>query len=394
MAEYELWLTDDAGRRMRVLKDIAFFTYTRVVDGLGTCSFGLPFELMQDLIPYFQPDWRVEIWRSPAYGIAMRREDVYLLRKPMVYTRVDNVQMIQYYGRNGVDLLKRRTVIQRAGTSYALKTDSIDNLMKAYVRQQMLYGSALDEDGAVDNTRAWPQNEFTVQADGGLGPSVTRDFADKNVFDLCKDLQKTSEQYALDSASNRRIHFDVVAVDVAGSSTSTNAPLGWEFRTYADLRGTDRTGGLRFSLENENIKQPNFDVDHLDEVTAVFVRGNGNGASQLVTSVEDSTRLNASRWNRVERTVNASGEVSVTGLQNAGRVELGKGIPREKLTVTMLNSPGGRNVPRSLYGVDWDLGDLVGVDYAGRNFDVEISTVYVSVNEDGKEEITGRSDVQ
>ena len=392
MATYEFWLTDDRGVRIRILKDVAFASYTRAINGLGTCQFGLPLELVSDLVPYFQPDWRLEAWRSAAYGIPMRREDVFLLRKPVVYTRVDNVQMIQYYGRNGVDLLKRRVVAQRGGTSWAKKTDQIDDMMKAFVREQMLYGSALDEDGVVDNTRAWPQGEFLVQADGGLGPSVTRDFAERAVFEICTELAKTSKQLHEDASANRKIYFDIVPEIVTGAQSGST--LGWEFRTYAEARGTDRTSGLEFSMENENIKEPNFSVDRLDEVTAVWVRGNGKGASQKVVGVEDSTRVNASRWNRVEKSLNASNATTTAELQDAGEAELGKGIPKEELTVTLLNTPGSSSVPRSLYGIDWDLGDLVRVNYAARQFEAEIAAIYVSVDENGEEEITGRSVVQ
>jgi len=139
MAEYELWLTDDAGRRILSLNGLNepfFFSYTRVVSGLGTFSFGVPFSVFKDKVkPYFVPDQRIEVWRSPIVGIPMRREDSFMLRKPNIYTRQDNVEVIQFYGRNGVDLLNRSYVIQRAGTSYASKTDFIDDMMKAVVRE-------------------------------------------------------------------------------------------------------------------------------------------------------------------------------------------------------------------------------------------------------------------
>ena len=69
------------------------------------------------------------------------------------------------------------------------------------------------------------------------------------------------------------------------------------------------------------------------------------------------------------------------------------GRPREELYVTFLNTPGGLHQPRSLYGVDWDLGDLVRVTYAGIQMEAEIVIVYVSYDENGEEEITGRNDV-
>jgi hypothetical protein len=398
MADYELWMTDDLGRRFALLSDMTepfFLSYSRAVSGLGTLSFGCAFESFQKKIkPYFLPDRRIEVWRSAANGYPMRREDVYMLRKPHIYTREDNVQVIQLYGNNGVDLLKRRSVVQRNGTSYTNKTDNIDDMMKEFVRQQMLYGSALDEDGVVDNTRAWPQNEFTVQGDLGLGPSVTRGYADRVVFDLLKDLKALSYQLNVESSASRRIHFDVVPKDLASGAAASGAVLGWEFQTFADLRGTDRTTSREFSPENENIKSPAYSVSHLDEVNSVFVRGNGQGANQIVTNVEDSVRVASSRWNRFEKVISASSESSTTALQNAGKAELNKGKPSQDLLVTLLNTPGSRNVPRSLYGVDWDLGDRLPISYAGLQFEAEVNIVYVSVDQDGKEEITGRNEIQ
>jgi hypothetical protein len=49
------------------------------------------------------------------------------------------------------------------------------------------------------------------------------------------------------------------------------------------------------------------------------------------------------------------------------------------------------NTPRSLYGIDWDMGDLLKVNYAGKQFEIEVINVYVSVNENGEEKITGRN---
>ena len=398
MAEYELWLTDDAGRRIALLSDLIepfFFSYTRSTAGMGTFNFGASFrEFAKKVNPYFAPDRRVEVWRSAAHGIPKRREDVFMLRKVHVYTRENNVEVVQFYGRNGVDLLNRAWVIQRTGTSYTQKTDMIDDMMKAVVREQMLYGSAISRLGVQDNSSAWPQNEFFVQADLGLGPSVTRAFAGRRVFDILKELKQASQQLNVDSASNRKIYFDVTPKALAGITTTTNSPLGWEFQTYADLRGSDRTGGIVFSMENENISQPAYSISHLEEINSVVVTGNGNGANQLLGFAQDSNRVAASRWNRCEKVHSATSESTTTALNDAGRAEVYKGRPAEELFVTLLNTPGGPSAPRSLYGLDWDLGDLVRVHYAKKDFEAEIGVVYVAVNEQGQETITGRNNIQ
>lgn len=397
--KYELWLTDDRGNRIALLADFGeptFFNYTRGTSQLGTLSLGVPFQpFKKKFNPYFRPDWRVEVWRSAAYGVPMRREDVFLLRKPNVYIRKDNVEILQLYGRNGVDLLNRRSVIQRGGTSYAKKTDFADDMMKEIVRQQMLYGSALDEDGVVDNTRAWPQGEFSVQADAGVGPSMSLAFPDKKVYDVLKEIRDTTFQLNEDSSSSRRIYFDMVPVSLSATAAPSGSFLGWEFRTYADLWGHDRTGnGIIFSVENENLKTPSYDIDYLDEVNSIFVRGNGSGNSQIVVNVTATNRIAASRWNMSEKVLSASGTPSNSGLQSAGQAELRKGKPKENFQGELLNTPGRSDVPQSLYGIDWDLGDLIRAEYANKQFDAEINLVYVSVDDKGKEEITGRTEVR
>lgn len=394
MAEYELWLADDAGRRLDILPEFFWLSYTRVVSGLGTINFGVSFETFSDkFIPYFKPDWRVEVWRSAAPGVPMRLEDVFMLREARVYTREDNVQVLQFYGRNGIDLLYRRSVLQWGSTYARAVGVPVDDIMKNIVRQQMLYGSAVDGSGVPDNSRAWPQGEFSVQQNLSLGPLVSRAYSDRNVFEILKELKETSLQLNEDSSSNRRIYFDVVPRSLLGVTTTTHSPMGWEFQTFADLRGIDRTGGIEFSPENENLKSPEWSISHLEEVNSVISMGNGTGESQVTMQTTMTDRSTLSRWNLCEGIVNASAETSDQALADAGRAALDKGKPRENLNAILLNTPGGPSAPRCLYGVDWDLGDLVRVNYARKQFEIEILVVYVAVDDAGKETITGRSDV-
>jgi hypothetical protein len=64
------------------------------------------------------------------------------------------------------------------------------------------------------------------------------------------------------------------------------------------------------------------------------------------------------------------------------------------LNVTFLDSPGSSYQPRSRYGIDWDLGDLLRVNYAEKNFGAMVAIVYVSINDQGKENISGLNQVQ
>ena len=137
-------------------------------------------------------------------------------------------------------------------------------------------------------------------------------------------------------------------------------------------------------------------------MNAVFVRGPGRGESakyakkDLVKAsffMEDSARITASRWNRYEGYRDAASQTKIEELQQVGRADLEKGRPQEDLYCTFLSTPGSDDAPRSLYGLDWDLGDRVRVSYAGLYKTAEIMIVYVSINDRGEEEVTGRSDV-
>jgi hypothetical protein len=314
----------------------------------------------------------------------MRREETYLLREEIIDTREsDSMQIIRIFGRSGVDLLSRRFVIQAEDTAYASKTAPIDDMMKAIVREQMLYGSCVDETGTLDNTRAWPSGEFLVDQDQSFGPSTTKTFQDRNVLDVLKELKDASFALHDQAVTNRKIYFDMVETQIAGTNR-----FGWTFRTFADLRGSDRTYAVEFSLENENLKTPGYVKSHMDEINAVYVK---NGTT--VQEVLDSNRVASSRWNRCEYTRFGYYEASAAGLTTIGNSELGAGIPREQLTAIFLNVPETGHSPRSLYGIDWDLGDLLPVNYAGLQFNAEVMIVYVSLNDQGKENITGRNKV-
>ena len=419
-SSYEFWLTDDAGTRILELKGYAFVSYSRSTLGFSTLQMGLPYkDFVKRIYPVFEVDRRIEVWRSPDTGHPLRREQIYFLRKPRIYTRdSDDFQIIELFGRSPVDLLGRRIIVQAAGSLFTSKTGTIDDIMKAFVREQMLYGEAADENGMQDNDRAYPQGEFFVQPDLSLGPSVSVSYSDRNVLEVLRELKDMSFQKNKESIANPRIYFDVVPASVSlfsifvlmesgiiiedewgadvldeESILSTTKYNGLSFQTFADLYGTDRTTGVVFSAENGNLEAPDYQKTHLEEVNAVIVKGFGRGDSRQTEIVTDGERIGASRWNRCEAFLDASSEPDQSNLADLGRAALWKGEPVEEVTAIFLSVPQSGNSPRSLYGLDWDLGDLLPVEYAGQSFDVEVAIVYVSLNENGEERITGRNQV-
>ena len=416
-ATYEFRLLDDGGRVICYLKDYYYFSYSKSVNGFGTFEIGFPYEVFKaQVYPFFQPDRRVDVWRSPQTGMPMRREGTYLLRMYAAQTRVDGVQTIKLYCRDLKDLLNRRYIIQAAGTSYTRKTAAIDDMMKEIVREQMLYAHALDADGALATERAWPTGEFLVQGDLTLGPVITQTFQDRNVLDTLKELREASFQLANDDTANQKIYFDVLPMELTGLvdeileeadpaspildemgmsllselSLIVSTELGLRFETFAGLRGIDRTAGLVFSVENNNLETPYYSLNHLEEINSVIVKGFGRGDSRE-WDVVDSEGVTSSRWNRVEGFKDASTEPDQTNLADYAYETLFKNAAKEDMSCVFLNTPGSEDTPRSLYGVVWDIGDLLPVEYAGQRWSVEVDIVWVAKDENGVETITGRT---
>jgi hypothetical protein len=415
---YEFRLLDDGGRVICYLKDYYFFSYSRSVNGFGTCEMGFQYDVFKEQVfPFFQPDRRIDVWRSPKKGMPMRREGTYLLRMYRVYDRTtDGVQIIVLHCRDLKDLLNRRYIIQAAGTSYTRKTAAIDDMMKEIVREQMLHSHAVDPDAVSAPEREWPAGEFLVQGDLTLGPVITQTFQDRNVLDTLKELREASFQLANAVTGNQKIYFDVVPMELTGvveeilREADPHAPildemgfsllaelsqivsteLGLRFETYAGLRGIDRTAGLVFSPGNNNLEAPYYSKSHLEEANSVIVKGFGRGDSRE-WDVVDAAGVTSSRWNRVEAFKDASSEPDQTNLEDYAYETLFKNEAKEEMTCVFLNTPGSEDTPRSLYSIDWDMGDLLPVEYAGQRWSVEVDIVWVAKDENGKENITGHS---
>lgn len=376
MASWELWLCDDSGRRITLLKDIAFATVARATIGYGTIHVGLPLD-KYFVRPLFLPDRRIDAWRSPSAGIPMRREGSFFLRKYNIYQREDGVQMIEFYGRSPIDILRRRSVNSYT-KSYYSKTDKIDDMMKEIVYEKFIADNPSLPAGEFSGTA--PAGELIEDGDEGKGPTISASFQGKYVLDVLQDLQSSSFALNKINAINKRIFFDVVE-----GSPLAGGGFGYIFRTYSEIRGVDRTKGPIFSIENGNIKAPSFYEDHLDSAT-IAIAMNTNDSSVNGSAISPDRYL--SRWNDIHVTQQTSDNLLANNNSIANEM-MNKTKADIAFNATFLDSPGSATQPRSLYGLDWDLGDLLPVRYGLRDIVVEVTNVYVSIDENAKENVVG-----
>lgn len=373
MAKYEIYLTDDAGRRITLLNKFAFMSLSRTTIGYGTFHIGLPLKDF-NVAPIFLPDRRIEVWRSAGLGYTMRREGSFFLRKWNVYTReTDNMQILEFFGRSPIDILRRQSVISTTVANYS-KTNPIDNMMKTIVSENF-----------ISPQQTAPAGEFSVDGNVSLGPSISHTFYGQVVLDVLKDLRDASFTLNKTLSTNKKIYFDVVE-----GAPLSGGGFGYIFRTFAGLRGTDRTKATIFSVENGNIKDPSYYEDHLESATlADVVNLNSSASNGSATSSERYL----SRWNDIHVVRQTSETLLAYNNTEANQILQGA-VSDKSLNVSFVDSPGSDRQPRSLYGIDWDFGDLLPVRFARKDFNTEVAIVYLSLNESGEENIVGMSKVQ
>lgn len=369
-SEFEVWLTEDNGRRFQLLEEFISLNYTRVLNGIGTLTLVQPSDFD---ITIAKIDRKIEVWRKPSTGTQIL-ENAFFIRKPLTRTRSDGVTNFRLSAPDLNELLSRRIVAFSAGSSQAEKSDFADDMMKEIVDENL--GSSAG--AGRDLTAAG----FTIAADVSLGPSLDKAFSRRNVLDIIKDLSDAARD------DGTEVYFDVIQSSPAVGVD--NAIL--EFRTYISQRGQDRRSGsgsepIQIGLEFGNLEFPEFEEDYTEEVNFVYAGGQGEGEDRLIQTASDDGRINLSLWNRREVFRDARHQQVAASVLNTAESRLIEGRPKQRFSGELISIPG------SEYGKDWGFGDRVTVIYEGRQLDAMVRAVSVSLSQTGDERILGLLEV-
>jgi len=363
-ATYELWLTTGAGMRIVSLDDALWFNATRVVNDVGRFQVGLPGSFDTALI---KPDRMVQIWRAPEGGrLSLWRP--FFIRK----WRYEGSGGVVIGGPDVNDLLRRRIVAAYSGSSQASKVGYADDMMKGMVSEAVADGVAPTPDAG---TRVW--DNFSVQADLGLGPTLTMSFAWRRLDRRLPKISRAARK------AGTEVFFDIVASDVSGGSISL------EFRTYTGQPGRDRTGlGMVFDQERGNLEDPFLVYDYTEEINYVYAGGQGQQSEREVQQVYDEARYNVSAWGRCEGFAEARSQGAANGVREMGRAMLEGYRPRRRFGGWPVDTAGTR------FGKDWDHGDKIRARYRGEEFDAIVRVTSVGVDEGGKETTPARMEYE
>ena len=372
MADHEVWFVDDFGKRLAQLDDVFSVSASRVVNGIGFCVIRVKSIFDPSLLV---KDRMFQLWRKPTSG-AMSLWRTYFYRKGRFETK-GSKETIVIGGPDANDLLRRRLT---ANYSDVVATNQLntyaDDMMKTLVTDSMSDAHLL---GVTAGTREWA--DLTVAADTSSGPILDKQFLLQRLLTpsgsggALTDIAKASE------ITGTPTFFDIQPKVVTSQSIS------FEFRTFIDQVGADRTDlGLVFDQDRGTLRDPFLDWDASKEVNYVYAGGQGSGSARDIQQVYDATRYNESQWARCEGFADAR-EQETGRVAQAGQAVLFAGRPIFRFGGIPLDTAGSR------FGIDWNFGDRAKARYRGFEFAILINGITLTV-ENGKEKIAARLDYQ
>jgi len=361
-ARYQVRLLNTSGTQVAVFDTWSSLEFSRKVNDVGSYELSF-YDNGDSRFDYFTTDSFVEIYRAvPSAGLEWYKEFSGFHRKTERRIDEDGRKIFVSSGYDINHLLARRGIAYRHGTTRAEKDDYVEDVMKEYVDE-----NAGPTAVASDRVRAGNFTGFTVEAVSGSHTQTANwrgDRAFKNLLDVLKELAIYSQST---TPTSKAVDFAVVKT---GGAT-------FEFRTYLDQLGTDRSSTssspLTFSVEYENLKNSLYSTDRLSEGNAIIVLGKGELSTQDVISVEDATAIAVSPWNDSEVIRPSDKNEFEYQLEDYGEAVLEELSAKENFTGTPIQTKG------TLYGLHYFLGDKVQLRQGDISEDKKVLHVVVSV---------------
>lgn len=348
--EYQIQVKTRAGVRTHIVTDFLSCQYTRQVNAPGLCAIEVAGS--HSLIDSLEWDSQIEVMRRDAarsihWYIDFRGLYVDCER----YYTDSNAERFILYCPGQMDFLAREIVAWAAGT--ADRTEFTGDPAETILKTLVQYNATSDATTGNGRIRTTDLDNITVEADGAGGSSITVYCAHRNLLETLQDVARIGGG-----------DFDLVNTGTAGSPA-------WEFRWYAGQLGTDRTATVQFSIPAGNMAYPRLRRNRMQERTVAVVGGQGEESARAFVT-RTGTNYNATYNSRVVF-FPATNYETTAGLQNAGDQRLDELEAKDEITFGMLQ------VPSTLYGSHYYLGDKVTAYAFGQTFTQKIMGVLVTV---------------
>jgi len=375
------------GRRVSTPGGLEGFSYQKRVrtPGAWTLQINADDERVQflDLDNADTMDSQVEFWRKDvvndaAYqfwlaNLPAYRRDVKLpgwykdfegfLRDMEFEQNEDGVEVFVARGRGYNDLLSAEPILYYADTIYTTKAGPIETVLKEYVNENIGPGAITPprlRDGIMPG--------LTIQADAATGVAWSGARAHKNLLDVCQELAG----YGGGAGQGDYM--------IVGTGAAT-----FQFQWKIGQWGLDKTRGngvnppVIFSPNRKNATNFKYRYNRLNEVNTVDMLGVGKAGDRVYAGATSGTEAD-SPWARRAVTREDTSQWNTTILEDDAEQTLAAQRLRREFSFDIIQFP-------TRYGVNWEVGDLVTVQYRGREVDQKIVGATVTLDNSGTETI-------
>lgn len=365
MADYSLIVKNPAGSTKRIITGgrqdgFRSLTYINRINDVGI----LRFELNEGhlAIDDLTKDAQIEVrrWDERTEFYIERYVDFYgLFRKRDRIAETNKEGKFIAFCPEKKHFLARPIIAWPAGESNRTEFTNIyaDAIAKTLVRRNATTALATTGEGRIRTIGDWGDN-ISVEANASVGGQHDFRCAQRRLLPTLQDIARIGNG-----------DFDLV-------KTGSQA---WEYRWYDGQLGTDRTSTVIFSLDHGNMRNPKITGGGMEERTIAIVGGQGQEDDRTFV-VRTGTNYD-SEINDIEVFVPAVEYTTTEGLNGVGDIRLDELQARDTLIFETIQVPG------SLYGKHYFLGDLVTAQYANVETTKQIESVSITYVDTGSERI-------
>jgi len=350
MITFQVVLTNELGVLQAVITDYKRLSYViRGDSSAGAFTMTVDRQKYESQLTPSNVDWRIQIFRR-----VNDYDTVLEGRTEFVIEVMDSTDTeITISGGDLQSIIARRVnayASQRTGFAFS---GNADNVIKDVVRRNFIT-ALTGRDGSATNFSI--SQYLSVDANTSSCPSVSFSASRDNCLDIIKSVSDSSAY---------------LGTWVCGRIVSTGTPLSWAFQTFPTQFGTNRQS-LVLSRESKNIENIRFVYDRTTESTSMIVGGSGEDTQRIIGTA-DASAITLSPFYRkeyfysnpqVDDTTNATSYAySLLRLQRA----------------TLTFSADIINSNFFVRGVDYNLGDIITVQFLSQYYVCRLNVVYVNI---------------
>jgi hypothetical protein len=357
--DYKFRLLTPVGVLVAEFVDLQSFSYVKEVNAPGLLTLDVDSRhpivgLLDDSL-----DDIIEVWRrDKGAGIDWYCDFRGLYRDEMRQADRNGQVTVRLYFPGPMSLLGRVIIAYRGEVNNRTLFTGVP--VETIMHTLVTYNATASGTTGDGRNRNVDLTSVSVESDGAYGTAIDYGAHHRRLLDVLQEITRMAPG-----------DFDMVYMG-AGI---------WQYRFYAEQLGADKSDTVRFALQWNNMGEPRYVKNKLNERTVAIVGGQGDEATRKYRITIPSYSNYDAGSNSVEYYVDASGTTEDDEIDSMGNASIWENRADAQLTFTALDTESTR------YGRDYGLGDLVKGYFEGISKTLKAYMVTVTMDGSGQEQI-------